>query len=156
MSYPPQWGSAASTPSPKSTTTCWRFSVRSLNGRPGWSEGPDLRCAIAHRRTSRFRVRCYRIAPEWRLKSHRRGNSIAADIDAVGFQHAVFFLRRAEDDDLRARLHFGLVADHEGDDRCLRRHHDFLFAVLVLDQDVLAVGALDRFSDGGVGHRGIG
>jgi hypothetical protein len=25
---------------------------------PGWSEGPDLRCAIAHRGISRFRVRC--------------------------------------------------------------------------------------------------
>src|SRR5204862_6064777 len=24
---------------------------------PGWSEGPDLRCAIAHRGISRFRVR---------------------------------------------------------------------------------------------------
>jgi len=30
---------------------------------PGWSEGPDLRCAIAHRGTSRFRVRAAR-APE--------------------------------------------------------------------------------------------
>ena len=26
---------------------------------PGWSEGPDLRCAIAHRGIWRFRVRCY-------------------------------------------------------------------------------------------------
>jgi hypothetical protein len=26
---------------------------------PGWSEGPDLRCAIAHREISRFRDRCY-------------------------------------------------------------------------------------------------
>jgi hypothetical protein len=25
---------------------------------PGWSEGPDHRCAIAHRGISRFRVRC--------------------------------------------------------------------------------------------------
>jgi len=25
---------------------------------PGRSEGPDLRCAIAHRGISRFRVRC--------------------------------------------------------------------------------------------------
>src|SRR5229473_5343632 len=25
---------------------------------PGWSAGPDLRCAIAHRGISRFRVRC--------------------------------------------------------------------------------------------------
>src|SRR6266436_1632591 len=25
---------------------------------PGWSEGPDLRCAIAHRGISRFRARC--------------------------------------------------------------------------------------------------
>jgi hypothetical protein len=26
---------------------------------PGWSEGPDLRCAIAHRGISRFRARCF-------------------------------------------------------------------------------------------------
>jgi hypothetical protein len=26
---------------------------------PGWSEGPDLRCAIAHRGISRFRVRVF-------------------------------------------------------------------------------------------------
>jgi len=26
---------------------------------PGWSEGPDLRCAIAHRGISRFRVRIF-------------------------------------------------------------------------------------------------
>src|SRR5712671_5789608 len=25
---------------------------------PGWSEGPDVRCAIAHRGISRFRARC--------------------------------------------------------------------------------------------------
>jgi putative endonuclease len=30
---------------------------------PGWSEGPDLRCAIAHREISRFRVHASR-APE--------------------------------------------------------------------------------------------
>src|ERR1700730_10331179 len=32
---------------------------------PGWSAGPDLRCAIAHRGISRFRVRsgaCHRAA----------------------------------------------------------------------------------------------
>ncbi len=45
-----------------------RGSARSRSGRfgfitngkaviPGWSEGPDLRCAIAHRGISRFRVR---------------------------------------------------------------------------------------------------
>src|SRR6266436_4056137 len=26
---------------------------------PGWSEGPDLRCAIAHRGISRLQVRCF-------------------------------------------------------------------------------------------------
>src|SRR6201747_566583 len=26
---------------------------------PGWSEGPELRCAIAHRGISRFRFRCF-------------------------------------------------------------------------------------------------
>ena len=84
--------------------------------------------------------------------SHRRRNAVAADIDAVGFQHAVVFLHRAEDDDLGARFHFGLVAGNEGDDRRIRRHHDLLLAVLVFDQDVLAVGALDRLGHRGVGH----
>ncbi len=37
-------------------------------------------------------------------KSHRRGNAVAADADAVGFQHAVVLLHRAEDDDLGAGL----------------------------------------------------
>jgi hypothetical protein len=32
---------------------------------PGWCEAPDLRCAIAHRGISRFRVRCF--------TSHRPG-----------------------------------------------------------------------------------
>jgi len=26
---------------------------------PGWSEGPDLRCTVAHRGISRFRTRCF-------------------------------------------------------------------------------------------------
>src|SRR6266704_2815477 len=52
--------------------------------------------------------------------SHRRSNPVAADIDAGGFQRAVFLLRRAEDDDLGARLQFGFVAGDEDDDRCIR------------------------------------
>src|SRR5258707_1272364 len=47
-------------------TSCVRRSTRSspTSGRrrdrviPGWSAGPDLKCAIAHRGISRFRVRC--------------------------------------------------------------------------------------------------
>jgi len=34
--------------------------------------------------------------------SHRRRDPVAADIDAGGFQGAVFLFRRAEDDDLGA------------------------------------------------------
>jgi hypothetical protein len=47
----------------------FEFGVPSLRGAkrrsnppfviPGWSEGPDLRCAIAHRGISRFRARCF-------------------------------------------------------------------------------------------------
>ena len=48
--------------------------------------------------------------------SHRRRDPVAADIDAIGFQRAVVLLHRAEDDDLRTRLQFGLVAGDEGDD----------------------------------------
>jgi len=39
---------------------------------------------------------------EGKKSSHRRGDAVAADIDAVGFQHAVVFLHGAEDDDLDA------------------------------------------------------
>src|SRR6476659_890659 len=62
------------------------------------------------------------------------------------------FFDRTEDDDLGARFQFGLVAGDEGDDRRTGRHHDFLFTILVLDQNVLPVGALDCLRDGGVGH----
>src|SRR5258705_4685717 len=41
-----------------------RFSVI-----PGWSEGPDVRCAIAHRGISRFRVR---FAPRNDVSINRR------------------------------------------------------------------------------------
>ena len=54
------WACAASTPSPRSTTTCWRFD-RVI---PGWSAGPDLRCAIAHRGILRIPGSMLRIAPE--------------------------------------------------------------------------------------------
>ena len=41
------------------------------------------------------------------------------------------------------------------DDRRVRRHHDFLLAVLVFDQHVLAVVAVDRSLDRGVGHGAV-
>src|SRR5439155_19135971 len=72
---------------------------------------------------------------------HRRSHTVAADIDAGGFQPAVFLFSRTEDDEFGAGLDLRFVAGDEGDDRRLRRHHDFLLAVLVLDDDVLAVGA---------------
>src|ERR1700716_3592717 len=39
---------------------------------PGWSEGPDLRCAIAHRGISRFRVQRFALPRnEWCLLRER-------------------------------------------------------------------------------------
>jgi len=41
--------------------------IAALKKQPSFRDGalaPDLRCAIAHRGISRFRVRCFRIAPE--------------------------------------------------------------------------------------------
>src|SRR5258707_128831 len=84
------------------------------------------------------------------------GVNTSADIDARGFQRAVLLLRRAEDDELGARLDLRLVAGDKGDNRRFRRHHDLLLAVLVFDQDILAVGALHRLGHGRVRHRGIG
>src|SRR3979490_3348107 len=51
------------------------------------------------------------------VRSHWWRDAVAADIDAGGFQGAVFFLHGAEDDDLGARLQLGLLARDEGDDR---------------------------------------
>src|SRR5258708_18696581 len=91
-----------------------------------------------------------------RWKSHRRRDAVAADIDAGGFQAAILFSGGAEDDDPGARLQLGLVAGDEADDRRIGRHQHFLFAVLVLDQNDLAVGPGDRLGDGGVGHGRVG
>src|SRR2546430_2011465 len=44
----------------------------------------------------------------------------------------------------------------EGADRRIRRHHDFLLAVLVFDQNVVAVGALHRLGHRRVGHGAAG
>src|SRR5262249_20771536 len=52
--------------------------------------------------------------------SHRWRHAVAADIDAAGFQAAVFLLGRAEDDELGAGLDLGFVAGDEADDRGLR------------------------------------
>src|ERR1700732_1350319 len=53
---------------------------------PGWSEGPDLRCAIAHRGISRFRVRCF-ASPRNDRSSRRQNRAFdfaKADAIAVG------------------------------------------------------------------------
>src|ERR1700761_6673939 len=88
----------------------------------------------------------------WRL--HRRGDAVAADADAIGLER-VALLGRTENNDLRARLELGLFTGDESHDRRIRRHHDFLLAVLVLDVDDLAVDAGNALRDGSVGHRGI-
>src|SRR5713101_10097173 len=54
---------------------------------PGWSEGPDLRCAIAHRGISRFRVRVFD-APrndEVYLRNARDHFGCAAAVAVAGF-----------------------------------------------------------------------
>src|SRR5882724_12575203 len=54
---------------------------------PGWSAGPDLRCAIAHRGISRFRVRCFaspRNDGVWVASSIRRN-----EYNGFDFQTAV-------------------------------------------------------------------
>src|ERR1700758_3050105 len=48
---------------------------------PGWSEGPDLRCAIAHRGISRFRVRSLRSRPGMTTQEK------AAPMRAALFEH---------------------------------------------------------------------
>src|SRR3979490_1320102 len=134
-------------------TTCWRCD---LDRRPGqakrepgpintkvhvalsWGHCPDQQQTSVGMGP---RVRGDDSLRGLRWKSHWWRDAVAADIDAGGFQGAVFFVYGAEYDDLGARLHLGLIDPHESDDRRIRRHYDFLLAVLVLDQDVLAIGA---------------
>src|SRR5215216_5820442 len=154
----PPWDCAASTPSPRSTIICWRCEAdQTLSSSPRTRgpirRGPSVRrcggclpsttdiCGYGSPRQVR---NCAQGGDDplrelSRTPSHRRGDAVAADIDAGRFQRAVVLLHRAEDDDLGARLQFGLVAGDEGDDRRTLRHQDLLLAVLVLDQDVLAV-----------------
>ena len=138
------WACAASTPSPRSTTTCWRlmpFVLPSPCGRRWLRNGlarDSARIDVNPRRGCRdpTRLRCDTLQiprrgegaaplPQGekgeRVRSHRRRDAVEADTDAVGFQRAVVFLGGAEDDDLGARLQFGLVTRDECDDRRFRR-----------------------------------
>src|SRR5687768_11814091 len=47
---------------------------------PGWSEGPDRRCAIAHRGISRFRVRCCASPRNDNNNNNNTGGSMATEI----------------------------------------------------------------------------
>src|SRR6266403_5629848 len=47
--------------SPSAPRWWWRTDTNFVI--PGWSEGPDLRCAIAHRGIPRFLVRSFSLAP---------------------------------------------------------------------------------------------
>src|SRR5258708_34218014 len=176
---PSPWGCAASTPSPRSTTTCWRYSDERLKiyRRPGQAplgaEPGSITTDVDSCGRSNFQRPKSRGRGVWvpafasrsrgrpvemfsQESSHRRRDAVAADIDPIGVHRAVVFLHGAEDDDPCACFQFGLVARDECHDRRARRHHDFLFAVLVFHQDVLAVGALDRLGDGGIGHGRVG
>src|SRR5215207_9622320 len=60
---------------------------------PGWSEGPDLRCAIAQRGISRFRVRATRAPERLLLKSPRRLLDILfGEEDVLGVGHDILGL----------------------------------------------------------------
>src|SRR5882724_12495139 len=85
------------------------------------------------------------------LALHRRGQAVAADADAAGLVGAVGELLH-EGDHLGARLQIGLVAGDVGDNRRFRRHHDFLLAILVFDEQRVAVIARDAFGDHRIGH----
>src|SRR5258708_32518574 len=101
----------------------WRAKVASAV-MPGWSEGPDLRCAIAHRGISRFRVRCF--------ASPRNDVSLLPH----PFRRTLFrkclrpfdvILRR------RHRLHRGILALFG--DRLLQRHREALLNGLLAGAD---------------------
>src|SRR6266436_4478310 len=131
------WGCAASTPSPRSTTTCWRFrgpiaTAVIVRGAIATKQSTPCICVhwIASRSLSSGAYSRDPLARNDGLQgdSHRRRDAVAADVDA----------------------------GDEADDRRIRRHQHFLFAVLVLDQNDLAVGPRDCLGDGGVGHGRVG
>src|SRR5712672_4404223 len=86
--------------------------------------------------------------------SHRRGESVEADADAVGFERTVRqpFQRG---DHLGAGLQLGLVGGGIGHDRRIRWHNDFLLAILVFDQEGVTILARDALGHGRVGHGAV-
>src|SRR5438445_9743830 len=52
---------------------------------PGWSEGPDLRCAIAHWGISRFRVRCFASPRNDRMSKRADGKIAEPQIGVAAF-----------------------------------------------------------------------
>src|SRR5436309_13482001 len=93
--------------------------------------------------------------------STRRSASLLRRLDAI-FAHrharrhelAVAFDARAAEDCL-AGLEIGARPWHEGHDLGLRRHQNFLLAVLVLERDLVAAAHLCGARDVGVGHQRV-
>src|SRR6516164_7899334 len=88
--------------------------------------------------------------------SHGRRDAVAADRDGGGFERAVILLVGGSDEDLRAGLELALVTGDVGHDHRLRRDHDLLFSLLVLERDLVALHTLHHLRDGGVGHGAVG
>src|ERR1700722_3045286 len=87
--------------------------------------------------------------------SHRRRQAVAADADAGRFERAVRQLLH-EGDDLGAGLQLGFVGRNIGHNRAIRRDHDFLLTILVLDQQRVTVIAGDTFRHRRIGHGRVG
>src|SRR6266571_3595875 len=73
--------------------------------------------------------------------SHWRREPVLAIIDARRLQAAVRLLFRRGDEDLCSGLDLAFVARDIGDDRGLRRNHDFVVAILVFHGQRLSIDA---------------
>src|SRR5687768_16789762 len=81
----------------------------------------------------------------------RRLDAIFAHVEALGDDLAVGFLARVGPDPFAA-LEVGARAGIEGDDRCARRHENFLRSALVVEGDLVAAARLRDAVQVRVGH----
>src|ERR1700683_3839084 len=87
--------------------------------------------------------------------SHRRIDAVAANGDARGFERAISQRLRPDYKNLRAGLEIGHCRRCKQHDHDVRRHNKCLLAVLVFQDELMAVGNFDFAVDVGVGHGAV-
>src|ERR1700722_2947443 len=86
---------------------------------------------------------------------HRRIDAVAAYRNARGLERAVSQRLRADNENLRAGLQISHRRRRKQHDHDVRRHNKCLLAVLVFQNELLAIGNFDFTVDVGVGHGAV-